>query len=107
MHSPIATGAAFAAHDDAFLAVARASPVLERVIETDAHEGPVYAADEDTLYFTTAPRPGATGPRVDIRRLALDGTRFTLDHGRLSTVRAGGSPANGMTLAPDGRLLVC
>ena len=32
---------------------------LEVVPETDAHEGPVYAADEHALYFTswkTAPR---------------------------------------------------
>ena len=26
---------------------------------TDAHEGPVYVADEHALYFTTVPRPGA------------------------------------------------
>jgi len=27
-----------------------------RVVEVDAHEGPVYAPDEDALYFTTLPR---------------------------------------------------
>jgi gluconolactonase len=46
------------------------------------------------------PRPGADGPVVDIRRLALR-TRT------LSTVRTDVNAANGMTLAPDGRLLVC
>jgi gluconolactonase len=70
------------------------------VVETDAHEGPVYVADEDALYFTTVPRAGADGPLVEIRRLDLD-TR------RLATVRAEANAANGMTLAPDGRLLVC
>jgi gluconolactonase len=73
---------------------------LELVIETDAHEGPVYVSREDALYFTTVPRPGPGGPRVDIRRLTLDGPR-------LSTVREDANAANGMALAPDGRLLVC
>jgi gluconolactonase len=60
----------------------------------------VYVADEDALYFTTVPRPGPAGPRVDIRRMALE-------DGVLTTVRADANAANGMTLAPDGRLLVC
>jgi hypothetical protein len=43
---------------------------LTRVVETVAHEGTVYVAGEDALYFTT-PRPD-----VAINRLALDGCRF-------------------------------
>ena len=100
MDTTTATGAAFAAHDAAFLDVVGPAPRLERVIATDAHEGPVYVAGEDALYFTTVPRPGPAGPRVDIRRLALDGASLT-------TVRKDANAANGMTLAPDGRLLVC
>jgi gluconolactonase len=108
METTIATGAAFAAHDDAFLAVTGPTPRLELVIATDAHEGPVYVADEDALYFTTVPRAGAAGPRVDIRRLALDGDRFPLvERARLDTVRTDANAANGMALAPDGRLVVC
>ena len=80
---------------------------LALVVGTDAHEGPVYVVGEDALYFTTVPRPRAGGPRVDIRRLALDGDRFPLEPGRITTVRADANAANGMTLAPDGRLLVC
>jgi gluconolactonase len=80
---------------------------LHLLVETNAHEGPVYVAEEDALYFTTVPRPGQDGPRVDIRRLALDGLRFPLGPERLSTVRADANAANGMALAPDGRLLVC
>jgi gluconolactonase len=102
-----ATETAFAVHDEAFLDVLGSAPRLERVIETDAHEGPVYAADEDALYFTTVPRPGPAAPRVDIRRLALDGARFPLEHRRLTTVRADANAANGMTLGLDGRLVVC
>jgi gluconolactonase len=68
---------------------------LRRVVEVDAHEGPVYAADEDALYFTSVPRP-----QVDVRRLDLS-------TGAVSVVRADANTANGMTLAPDGRLVVC
>ena len=99
--------AAFAVHAAEFRDVLGAAPRLERVLETDAHEGPVYVADEDALYFTTVPRPGAAGPRVDIRRLALDGHRFPLEPERLKTLRADANAANGMALAPDGRLVVC
>jgi gluconolactonase len=71
------------------------APGLRRVAETDAHEGPVYVADEHALYFTSVPRP-----QVDIKRLDLS-------TGAVRVVRADANKANGMTLAPDGRLLVC
>ena len=76
----------------------RSSFVLQRltkVAETDAHEGPVYAADEHALYFTSLPRP-----EVDIRRLDLD-------TGRVTTLVGDARAANGMTLGADGRLIVC
>jgi gluconolactonase len=98
-----ATTTPFAVHEAAFLDVLGSSPRLERVIATDAHEGPVYVAAEDALYFTTVPKPGATGPVVDIRCLPLASLR--LDTGRAE--RADANTANGMALAPDGRLLVC
>jgi gluconolactonase len=66
-----------------------------KVFEVDAHEGAVYVAEEDALYFTSVPRP-----QVDIRRLSLRS-------GRVTVVRADANKANGMALAPDGRLLVC
>jgi sugar lactone lactonase YvrE len=65
------------------------------VAQVDAHEGPVYVAEEDALYFTSVPRP-----QVDIKRLSLHS-------GEVSVLRADANKANGMTLAPDGRLLVC
>jgi gluconolactonase len=68
---------------------------VELVAEIDAHEGPVYVADEDALYFTSVPRP-----EVDIKRLSLRS-------GEVSVLRADANKANGMTLARDGRLLVC
>jgi len=74
---------------------------LTRVVETDAHEGPVYVAGEDALYFTTQ------RPEVAIRRLALDGERFPLEPDRITTVRAPANVANGMALDAQGRLVVC
>ena len=71
------------------------APRLRRVAETDAHEGPVYAADEDAFYFTTVRRE-----RVAIKRLALA-------EGTVSVVRADANMANGMALDREGFLLVC
>jgi gluconolactonase len=68
---------------------------LELVVETDAHEGPVYAADEHALYFTTTRRG-----RVSIMRLDL-ATRS------VSVVRQDANNANGMVLDREGRLVVC
>jgi gluconolactonase len=67
---------------------------MRRLVETDAHEGPVYVAEEDALYFTTA------RPHVHIRRLAVGS-------GEITTLRSQTGVANGMTLGHDGRLLVC
>jgi gluconolactonase len=99
----------FVAHAPEFADVLGPAPRLELVVETDAHEGPVYAADEDALYFTTLPRPGMLPgfPRVDVKRLALDGVRFGLEPGRVSVVREDANAANGMTLDREGRLVVC
>jgi gluconolactonase len=70
---------------------------LERLVDVDAHEGPVYVPGEDALYFTSVPRPG---PRVDIMRLDLGSLA-------VSVVRADANAANGMALGHDGRLVVC
>jgi gluconolactonase len=65
---------------------------LTRLVETDAHEAPVYVGD--ALYFTTQ------RPDVAIKRLALD-------TGEVTTVRAGANVANGIALDADGQLIVC
>ena len=46
-------------------------------------------------------------PRVDVRRVALDGDRFPLDPDRVSTVRENANVANGMALDLEGRLVAC
>jgi gluconolactonase len=61
--------------------------------QTDAHEGPVYVADEDALYFTSVP-PAAL-------------KRLDLATGDISIVLADANRANGMTLDAEGRLVVC
>jgi gluconolactonase len=66
-----------------------------QVVATDAHEGPVYVAAEDVLYFTTVRRD-----RVQIKRLELDSRR-------VSVVRADANMSNGMTLDGEGRLVIC
>ena len=102
---------AFIAHSPDFADVVGTAPRLTKVVETDAHEGPVYVAEEDALYFTSLPRavdgpvPGARS--VAVRRLQLDGDRFPRSPGEVSTLREPANMANGMALGQDGCLLVC
>jgi gluconolactonase len=93
----------FVAHDPTFAAVTGAAPRLAKVVDTDAHEGPVYVPGEDALYFTSLP----DAQRVAIRRLALDCDRFPLGQEHVSTVREPANMANGMALDRKGRLLIC
>ena len=75
---------------------------LERIAETDAHEGPVHVAEDVALYFTSLPRCGDDGgaPAVSIKRLDLRDAR-------VDVVRPEANVANGMALDRDGRLVVC
>jgi gluconolactonase len=97
----------FVAHDDRFEELLGDAARLVRVADVEAHEGPVYAADEDALYFTTPPMRFGGIPRVAIRRLQLDGRRFPLEPSRIATVRADANVANGMFPDRDGTLVVC
>ncbi len=101
----------FVVHAREFERVLGPDPRIVQAIATDAHEGPVYAADEDALYFTTVPRRSGhldvTLPLVSVRRLALDGRRFPLGQERLTTLRAPANAANGMTIDREGRLVMC
>jgi gluconolactonase len=97
----------FTHHAPGFAEATGPSPRLVQVIAAPAHEGPVYAADEDALYATSVPRPGPDGPVVDILRLDLDGERFPLGSERLEVLLPDANAANGMTLDREGRLVVC
>lgn len=91
----------FVTHDRSFAAVLGDAPRLSKVVDVDAHEGPVYAPDEHALYFTTVPHraPGRRAPTVAIKRLALD-------EGDVSVLRRDANVANGMALDRDGTLIV-
>jgi gluconolactonase len=106
-----AVAAAFISHNSEFAAVLGDSPTLVRVVDVDAHEGPVYAADEDALYFTTLPRAREAGaaahPSVQVKRVQLDGARFPVDPDCVTTVRDDANVANGMALDLHGRLVAC
>jgi gluconolactonase len=97
-----ASNSAFVAHAPAFAQVSGEDPRLSLLAEVDAHEGPVYFADEDALYFTSLPKPGVgRSPSVQIKRLSLD------DPGEISVLVADANGANGMTADREGRLIVC
>jgi gluconolactonase len=85
---------AFEVFDARFRDVLGAAPQLVKVVDVDAHEGPVYV--DGVLYFTSLPTSGRSSiKRIDLDSLAVD------------VVREDANGANGMTLARDGRLLVC
>ena len=97
--------ATFIVYRDEFRSVLGSGFQRPVLIETNAHEGPVYVAVEHALYFTTAPEPG---PRnIAIKRLQLTGEEFPFEAGALETVQFPSNMANGMTLDRDGRLVIC
>src|SRR3954447_26676881 len=70
-----------------------------------AHEGPVFCAEENTLYFTTVPtRAGDGTPLVSILRMQLDDGLQLI---RTDLVVHNANAANGMCASIDGGLLVC
>jgi gluconolactonase len=73
-------------------------------VVTDAHEGPVYVAALDALFFTTVPR-SVNVPLQGFEEVSID--RLDIATGDLSTLRDVSNMANGMTLDREGRLLVC
>lgn len=78
-----------------------------------AHEGPVWFADEKTLYFTSTPVRGSDGrPMVNIDAVRLDGCPLReltgpIGAGRVRTVAYDANAANGMCPDGAGGLLVC
>ena len=93
---------AFIARAPAFADVVGEEPRLSLLAEVDAHEGPVYFADENALYFTTLPQPGVDrSPSVQIKRLSLD------EPDDVSLLVAEAHGANGMARDREGALIVC
>lgn len=94
----------FVIYSEEFREVLGENPGLERLVETDAHEGPVYDRRSNSLLFTTVPRtlgvPMPGWKEVSIGRLDLAALE-------LSVLRETSNMANGMTMDREGRLLVC
>ncbi len=100
-----ADGATFAVYRDPFRKIIGSDFQRQVLIETNAHEGPVYVASEHALYFTTVPEAGPKN--IAIRRLQLTGEAFPFTAQTLDTVQYPSNMANGMTLDRDGRLVIC
>jgi gluconolactonase len=94
-----------AIHHDELRSLPGSSFALCNLLETDAHEGPVYVAAEHALYFTTTPDP-ATRCNA-IMRLRLSGRDYPFAVQALETVRRPANMANGMCLDRRGRLIIC
>ena len=60
----------FVAYAPGFAEVTGGEPLLTLVAEVDAHEGPVYFADENALYFTTLPGLGVDRAEALFDKLA-------------------------------------
>ena len=101
----------FIIYSEEFHKVLGSDPQFYTVIETNAHEGPVYVKDENALYFTTVPEatniPLAGFKQVAIKRLCLNSDQFPLSEQALSIVREPSNMANGMTLDREGGLVIC
>jgi gluconolactonase len=101
----------FVSHSREFAAVLGAEPAFATLIDTDAHEGPVYVAARQSLYFTTTPvnseAPIAGSKSVQVRRLALDTAQFPFTVRTDEALPIAARVANGMTLDRHGDLLIC
>jgi gluconolactonase len=92
----------FLARAPGFAGVVGEEPQLSLLAEVDAHEGPVYFADENALYFTTLPRPRVdVSPSVQIKRLSLE------EPDDISVLVDDARGANGMASDHEDALIVC
>ena len=75
------------------------------LVETNAHEGPVYFKESNELYFTTVPEPIKTPiqgfKKVSIKKVCLS------EGNKIETVQELSNMANGMTMDLDRNLLIC
>jgi gluconolactonase len=94
----------FVIYSEEFRAVLGDAPRLEKLVSTDAHEGPVYVRALDALFFTTVPRT-VNVPIAGFKEVSIG--RLDVASRALSTLREISNMGNGMTLDRQGRLLVC
>lgn len=98
-------------YDPAFLEVLGDQAKVAMLVETNAHEGPVYL--DDSIYFTTVPQdisiPIEGYKNVAVRRLSLADLKDDPadNQSNLSTLRDPSNMANGMTADAAGNLIIC
>ncbi len=98
---------------DGFLDVLGDKAEVKKLVDTNAHEGPVYVKGENAVYFTTVPVdvniPIEGYKNVLVQRFSLNNLVDDPCENRknLSTVLETSNMANGMTLDLDGNLIIC
>jgi gluconolactonase len=97
------TKGAFKFYRPSFKAVVGIDPSLSLVIETPAHEGPVYYQPQNALYYTTVPVDSDI-PLKGYKSVVIE--KLDLTTSQITTFRQDSNMANGMTLYGS-RLLVC
>jgi len=101
----------FIVYSSEFKAAVGDAPLLVKVVEIDAHEGPVYIPEEDALCFTTLPKPTNIPlpgfHSVAIKQLALNNDQFPMSADNITILREPANMANGMALDREGKLVIC
>lgn len=102
-HGTVEEDSSFLVRNDDFLTILGPCPRLEKVVETDAHEGLVYYPNDNSLFFTTTGdfKSGSHPPtKWQVKKICLDTQQVT-------TFIEKTTYANGMTLDLQGNLLIC
>lgn len=94
----------FQAYSDEFYDVLGSNPEFTQLVETDAHEGPVYVKDWNAVLFTTVPQ-SINLPLPNYKNVAIK--KLSLNDMQVSVLRESSNMANGMTLDCNGDLLIC
>jgi gluconolactonase len=98
-------------YDSEFLKILGDNAAVTELVQTNAHEGPVYLSD--SIYFTTAPDdisvPIEGYKNVAVRRFSLGNLSDNPAENQcnLSTLRDPSNMANGMTSDRAGNLIIC
>ncbi len=94
----------FQPYSKEFCNVLGPNPKFTKLVETDAHEGPVYVRECEGLLFTTVPQL-INIPLPNYRKVAIK--KLSLNDNQVSVFREASNMANGMTLDRQGYLLIC
>ncbi|KAL3679231.1 hypothetical protein R1sor_022187 [Riccia sorocarpa] len=88
----------FLVRDEDFLKLLGSNPKIEKVVDTDAHEGLLYYPDESAILFTT---------QGDFKTVPNKVKKVRLKTRTVETIFENTDFANGMSLDAAGSLLIC